>query len=154
MNVITESGTNQLHGDVYEYFRNTVLIAQGFFNTVKPQENQNQFGGTFGGPLKKDRTFFFPRMRGAGCGRAFPVKPYSFRTAAGKERPFYSRSQPSQAEFPISLRRRRSNGRPGCDAALGLAAEGGLNSAYVDGGYSSRNPLPWSAVFPMNVIPP
>ena len=64
VNVVTKSGTNQWHGDVYEYFRNTVLNAQGFFNTVKPQENQNQFGGTFGGPLKKDRTFFFLSYEG------------------------------------------------------------------------------------------
>jgi hypothetical protein len=63
VNVVTKSGTNQWHGDVYEYFRNTVLNAQGYFNTVKPQENQNQFGGTFGGPLKKDRTFFFLSLR-------------------------------------------------------------------------------------------
>ena len=64
VNVITKSGTNQWHGDVYEYFRNTVLNAQGYFNTVKPQENQNQFGGTFGGPIIKDRTFFFVSYEG------------------------------------------------------------------------------------------
>jgi hypothetical protein len=40
------------------------LNAQGYFNTVKPQENQNQFGGTFGGPLRKDRTFFFTSYEG------------------------------------------------------------------------------------------
>jgi len=64
VNVVTKSGTNQFHGDVYEYFRNTVLNAKGYFNTVKPQENQNQFGGTFGGPLIKDRTFFFTSYEG------------------------------------------------------------------------------------------
>ncbi|MGO9169772.1 MAG: carboxypeptidase regulatory-like domain-containing protein, partial [Candidatus Sulfotelmatobacter sp.] len=64
VNVITKSGTNQWHGDVYEYFRNTVLNAQGYFNTIKPLENQNQFGGTFGGPIKKDRTFFFVSYEG------------------------------------------------------------------------------------------
>ena len=64
VNVVTKSGTNQWHGNVYEYFRNKVLNAQGFFNTVKPQFNQNQFGGTFGGPLKKDRTFFFTSYEG------------------------------------------------------------------------------------------
>ena len=50
VNVITKAGTDQLHGNVYEYFRNTLLNGQGYFNTVKPQENQNQFGGTLGGP--------------------------------------------------------------------------------------------------------
>ncbi len=64
VNVVTKSGTNQWHGDVYEYFRNTVLNAQGYFNTIKPQENQNQFGGTFGGPIMKDRTFFFVSYEG------------------------------------------------------------------------------------------
>src|SRR5271170_7700804 len=59
VNVITKSGGNAFHGDLYEYFRNTVLDSQGYFNTVKPQLNQNQFGGTIGGPIKKDRTFFF-----------------------------------------------------------------------------------------------
>ncbi len=64
VNVVTKSGTNQWHGNIYEYFRNTVLNSQGYFNTVKPQENQNQFGGTFGGPLRKDRTFFFTSYEG------------------------------------------------------------------------------------------
>ena len=64
VNVITKSGTNSLHGNVYEYFRNKVLNAQGFFNTIKPQFNQNQFGGTLGGPIKKDRTFFFTSYEG------------------------------------------------------------------------------------------
>src|ERR1022692_1292151 len=59
VNVITKSGGNTFHGNLYEYFRNTVLDARGYPDTVKPQLNQNQFGGTFGGPIKKDRTFFF-----------------------------------------------------------------------------------------------
>ena len=64
VNVVTKSGTNTLHGNVYEYFRNKVLNAQGFLNTEKPQFNQNQFGGTLGGPIKKDRTFFFGSFEG------------------------------------------------------------------------------------------
>ncbi len=64
VNVVTKSGTNALHGNVYEYFRNKVLNSQGFLNTVKPQFNQNQFGGTLGGPIKKDRTFFFATYEG------------------------------------------------------------------------------------------
>jgi len=64
VNVVTQSGTNAVHGDVYEYFRNKVLNAQGFFNTVNPQFNQNQFGGTLGAPIKKDRTFFFGSYEG------------------------------------------------------------------------------------------
>ncbi|MGD0269722.1 MAG: carboxypeptidase regulatory-like domain-containing protein [Candidatus Sulfotelmatobacter sp.] len=59
VNVITKSGGNKFHGNLYEYFRNTVLDSRGYPDTSKPQLNQNQFGGTFGGPIKKDRTFFF-----------------------------------------------------------------------------------------------
>ncbi len=59
VNVITKSGSNTFHGNVYEYFRNTVLDARGYPAPAVPQLNQNQFGVTFGGPIKKDRTFFF-----------------------------------------------------------------------------------------------
>jgi hypothetical protein len=64
VNVITKSGTNAFHGNAYEFFRNRVLNARGYFDSEKPQFNQNQFGGTFGGPLKKDRTFFFSSYEG------------------------------------------------------------------------------------------
>ncbi len=64
VNVITKSGANDLHGNVYEYFRNKVLNAKGFFDSVKPDSKQNQFGATFGGPIKKDRTFYFIAYEG------------------------------------------------------------------------------------------
>src|SRR5271169_1233436 len=72
VNVVTKSGTNAFHGNVYEYFRNKVLNAQGYFNTVKPQFNQNQFGGTFGGPIRKDRTFFFTSYEGRRIRQGIP----------------------------------------------------------------------------------
>jgi Carboxypeptidase regulatory-like domain len=60
INVVTKSGTNLYHGGVYEFLRNDNLDARNFFDTGKlPEFKQNQFGGTFGGPVKKDRTFFF-----------------------------------------------------------------------------------------------
>ena len=64
VNVITKSGTNHFHGNIYEYFRNTALDAKGYRDPFTPQLNQNQFGGTFGGPIKKDRTFFFLSYEG------------------------------------------------------------------------------------------
>jgi hypothetical protein len=57
--VTTKSGSNQYHGALYEYFRNTSLDAKSFFAASKEQFNLNQFGGSFGGPIKKDKTFFF-----------------------------------------------------------------------------------------------
>jgi Carboxypeptidase regulatory-like domain len=66
VNVITKSGTNAFHGSGFEFFRNTALNANDYFfnatakpGTAKPVLNQNQFGGTFGGPIKKDKLFFF-----------------------------------------------------------------------------------------------
>src|SRR6266852_2364708 len=65
VNIITKSGTNHLHGSLYEYFRNDVLdapsplAAQGF-NKLR----QNQFGATLGGPITKDKTFFFGNYEG------------------------------------------------------------------------------------------
>jgi hypothetical protein len=74
VNVVTKSGTNAFHGDAFEFFRNTVLNANDFF--IKHQElvndqpnkpgvlDQNQFGGTLGGPIKKDKLFFFASYQG------------------------------------------------------------------------------------------
>lgn len=63
-NFVLKSGTNQFHGSGYEYLRNTVLDARGFFNAVRPVERQNQFGVTVGGPIKKDKLFFFASYDG------------------------------------------------------------------------------------------
>jgi outer membrane receptor protein involved in Fe transport len=66
--LVTRSGTNQFHSSAFEFFRNTVLDANNFFfnttGSARPELNQNQFGGTFGGPLKRDKTFFFLSYQG------------------------------------------------------------------------------------------
>ncbi len=62
VNIVTRSGTNQLHGSFFEYFRNDALDARNFFNTSdepKSPFHNNQFGGSAGGPIVKDKTFFF-----------------------------------------------------------------------------------------------
>ena len=50
-NFVLKSGTDQFHGSVFEYFRNTILDARGFFPATVPVEHQNEFGGTLGGPI-------------------------------------------------------------------------------------------------------
>ncbi len=55
----TRSGTNNLHGSAYEFLRNTVLNSKNYFQQTIPPFKLNQFGGTVGGPIVKDRTFFF-----------------------------------------------------------------------------------------------
>ncbi|MGB8031379.1 MAG: carboxypeptidase-like regulatory domain-containing protein [Terracidiphilus sp.] len=66
INATIRSGTNQIHGVAYDYLRNTVLNAFGpFIGTgVKPTLVQNQFGGTFGGPIKRDKLFYFADFEG------------------------------------------------------------------------------------------
>jgi hypothetical protein len=57
--VTTKSGSNKFHGSLFEYFRNTKLDADPFFGTSPQKFNLNQFGGSLGGAIKKDKTFFF-----------------------------------------------------------------------------------------------
>jgi hypothetical protein len=66
ISIVTRSGTNQFHGTAFDYLRNDVLDANNWFNGYtnnpplpKAEERQNDFGGTFGGPILKNRTFFF-----------------------------------------------------------------------------------------------
>ncbi|MFL6214735.1 MAG: carboxypeptidase regulatory-like domain-containing protein [Blastocatellia bacterium] len=68
VSLITKSGTNQLHGSLYEFHRNTVTTANDYFNNLnglpRPKLLRNLFGGSVGGPIKKDRLFFFYNYEG------------------------------------------------------------------------------------------
>ncbi len=62
--VTTKSGTNQLHGSAFGFLRNTDLAARNFFAPTRASYDRRQFGGTAGGPIRKDRTFFFLDYQG------------------------------------------------------------------------------------------
>jgi hypothetical protein len=62
--VVSKSGTNRLHGKAFEFFRNTNLDAKGYFDQTRAAYNQNQFGGAIGGPIKRDKIFFFADYQG------------------------------------------------------------------------------------------
>jgi hypothetical protein len=67
INIVTKSGANSLHGSGFDFFRNNALDARNFFNEVGQQQNpfhNNQFGGSLGGPIVKDKTFFFVDYEG------------------------------------------------------------------------------------------
>src|SRR5690349_263177 len=64
VNVVTKSGSDQFHGAAYEFFRNTALDARNFFSPDRAAFNQNQPGGTFGGPIVKHKAFFFVDYEG------------------------------------------------------------------------------------------
>jgi Carboxypeptidase regulatory-like domain len=72
INMITRSGTNGFHGSAYEYFRNEVMDARNFFATsgAKPEFRQNQYGGSLGGRIRPDKTFFFVDYDGLRLGQA------------------------------------------------------------------------------------
>ena len=66
IDLITKSGTNKLHGSIYEFIRNDLFDAKNYFQTVgrKPEFRQNQFGGSIGGPILRSKTFFFADYEG------------------------------------------------------------------------------------------
>jgi hypothetical protein len=72
MNAVIKSGTNELHGDVYEFLRNDKLDGRNAFDQVRQPYKQNQFGATLGGPIIKNRTFFFVDYEGSRIRSANP----------------------------------------------------------------------------------
>ncbi|HTV83570.1 MAG TPA: carboxypeptidase regulatory-like domain-containing protein [Acidobacteriaceae bacterium] len=64
ISVVTKSGSNQFHGNAFDFVRNTDLDARNYFSPVRAAFRQNQFGGTFGGPVRKDKLFFFIDYQG------------------------------------------------------------------------------------------
>src|SRR5690242_11683483 len=153
VNVVTKSGTNQLHGNIYEFFRNAVLNAEPYCLSAvegvpcdKPKFNQNQFGGTFGGPIKKDQTFFFTSYEGRRIRQGIPSPLVFVPTAA--ERP--SATQPfadfsAESPFGGTLSSAYAlNQRPGCAAAV--------PSSVLVGGQIPDG-IDYGSLFPGNIIP-
>jgi hypothetical protein len=146
VNVVTKSGTNQFHGNMYEFFRNKVLNANAYCFSAdgcsKPKFNQNQFGGTFGGPIKKDRTFFFVSYEGRRIRQGLPSPAVTVPSAI--ERPSASQAfadYSGQTPFSGTLVDAYAfNQRPNCTTGLGDAPNIPDGSAYSD-------------LFPGNIIP-
>ena len=67
----TKSGSNKIHGSLYEFFRPSTTAARSFFATNRPSLKQHNFGGTVGGPIQKDRTFFFASYERSHIGDEF-----------------------------------------------------------------------------------
>ncbi|HEX6881190.1 MAG TPA: TonB-dependent receptor, partial [Terriglobales bacterium] len=143
VNVVTKSGTNRFHGNFYEFFRNKVLNSKGYFDTVKPDFQQNQYGATFGGPIKKDRTFFFVSYEGRRIKQGKSSDTVYTPTAAERVGDFSSEGTFGgylQDDFVAQV----LNSRPGCSAALG----GAIPMPSSQGGS-----IAWSDVFPGSNIP-
>lgn len=163
VNVITKSGANKFHGNIYEYFRNTILDARGYPDTTKPQLNQNQFGGTFGGPIKKDRTFFFlsyeaRRIRDGQPGQLLnvPTGTPSLTAPTGEFSGDFSDQGPFAGGItPGGFIANVLDGRPGCDAALGytVASVGADPVTGLADWNSAAETTGSPSIFPNNVIP-
>jgi outer membrane receptor protein involved in Fe transport len=93
VSVQTRSGTNEFHGNLFEFFRNSALDANDFFNNAnnrrRPAFRQNQFGGTFGGPIKRNKLFFFADYQGTRQVRALTYLA-SVATGAARQGDFSS----------------------------------------------------------------
>ncbi len=147
VNVVTKQGTNDFHGDFYEFFRNKVLNARGFFDTIQPDFKQNQFGGTLGGPIKKDRTFFFGSYEGRRIRQGTSSDVLTLPTLAERTGDFsagstFAGTLTDQNVANILNNQDPNNPRPGCAAAV--AAEQG---APIAAGTA------YSGIFPNNQIP-
>jgi Carboxypeptidase regulatory-like domain len=128
VNVVTKSGTNDFHGSAYEFFRNDILNAHGFTfrPTPKPPFKQNQFGGTFGGPIKKDKIFIFGSYEGRRIIRGIVSQQVPVPTAGDLAGNFGT-------PFPGTLKDATVanifENRPGCRANLPPAQQASLDAA-------------------------
>jgi carboxypeptidase family protein len=147
VNVVTKSGTNDLHGSFYEFFRNDVLNAHQFTFTPAPKTpfKQNQFGGTFGGPIKKDRTFFFGSYEGRRIVQGIVSQPVTVPTATDLSGDFSS-----VAPFAGSLVNPTVANvlQSRCGSSLTGGAQAAVNSVIAGGG-----PVAYTTIFPGNQIP-
>jgi hypothetical protein len=141
VNVVTKSGSNKLHGDVYEYFRNDVLNSRNYFETTTPEFRQNQFGGTLGGPIKKDRTFFFASYEGRRIRQPFASSTVPVPTAAERSGDFSEGG--TAAPFSGTLTNSFSlANRTGCQAAVTTIGGGPISDGVT-----------YASIFPNNQIP-
>jgi outer membrane receptor protein involved in Fe transport len=160
VNVVTKSGTNSIHGSFYEFFRNDVLNAHPFtfFQAPKPEFRQNQFGGTIGGPIRKDKTFFFGSYEGRRIVQGIVSQPIAVPTAAELTNGDFSANGLANGVVTAS-------GVPGfsgtlsdgtvanilqsrCGSSLSAPANAALTSVIGGGA-----PAPYATIFPNFKIP-
>jgi hypothetical protein len=141
VNVVTKTGTNGLHGDVYEFFRNKVLNARNYFEETRPQFQQNQFGGTLGGPIKKDRTFFFGSYEGRRV-RQPTTFPVSTPPSQAERNGDFSANGGFTGSISDPFFASVLTGRPGCSQAIAKA-----------GGMAPAAGLSYTDVFPNSQVP-
>ncbi len=156
VNVVTKSGTNDFHGSFYEFFRNDVLNAHPFtfVPSPKPAFKQNQFGGTFGGPIRKDKTFFFGSYEGRRVVQGIVSQQVTVPTAtdlAGD----YSSGSPFTGTLIDPTVASVLEGRCGSGAPASLPVNQRLTAAAQTqvNNVINGTPEPYSTIFVNNQIP-
>jgi hypothetical protein len=150
VNVVTKSGTNQIHGDLYEFHRNRPLNAKGYLDPTKAPFILNQFGATLGGPIKKDRTFFFGSYDGRRRIHGVSSGDVTLPTAAEGNGNFSANFATSPFSGSIGNQTVADvlNGRSTCAADINTAQiNAGITPTPAAAGVS------YATVFPGNVIP-
>ncbi len=141
LNVITKSGAAAFHGSAYEFLRNNILNAKGFFDPSTPDSKQNQFGGTFGGPIRKNKTFFFFSYDGQRVRQGISSDSVTVPTAAERAGDF--------STGPVF-----SGVLNSATVAQALVARNGCAAATLaHGGVPIAAGIPYAAIFPDNTIP-
>jgi hypothetical protein len=146
VNVVTKSGTNQIHGNFYDFFRNDALNTKGYFDDSVAPYKQNQFGGTFGAPIKKDKMFIFGSYEGIRLHQGISTGQVILPTTQEASGDFSETVNPQQLAPALPFQGQVNdqtfadvlNGRPGCSAAA--------SAPIVPGAL-------YSALFPGNKIP-
>ena len=150
VNLLTKSGTNSFHGGLYEYLRNDKLNANDFFSNKtgvpRPEYRQNQFGGSVGGPIRKDKTFFFGDVEALRIRQGVPTGVIFTPTLFEEQNPGNFSDQPggviippSQLD-PVALKYWKLFPAPntGAPGFLGANYSANVNKAYNSTTYDAR----------------
>jgi hypothetical protein len=95
ISVVTKSGGNHIHGSVFDFLRNTDLDAKGFFSPERSTFQQNQYGATFGGPLRKAKVFFFTDYQGQHTVEGIETGVVSVPSLASRAGKFFDPNNPN-----------------------------------------------------------
>ena len=154
VNAAIKNGTNQFHGDVFEFYRDTFLDAIPWFETTRALFHQNQYGGTIGGPIVKDHAFFFFSYQGR---HSDVPQPNAFADSfAGSAPVVYSAAQRTGdfSSSPAFYDNSAGSTNPAPAACGGASYNGpfGANPLpFAIGGNPAGTP--WCKAFPTGVIP-
>ncbi len=154
VNAITKSGSNQLHGDAFDFLRNDEMDSRNFFDSARGIFQQNQFGGTAGGAILKNRLFFFGDYQGTRSSRGLSSGNINVPSVAERGGDF---SDVAKTTYPAVTGSVRGDSTPGAFAAslsakLGYTVTPG-EAYWVSGCNTAANAQAGMCVFPGQVIP-